>query len=216
MGGFEWVVLSTVGEPAERIHAKCDRLFVDLLVIGVSEKKTLGQKLLGTTVERVLRQALQPVLIVRTAKSGPYQKIALTTDFSEPSRLALECARGFFPSADTTLVHAFDATLHGILPSDKVTGPLAEKHEREMAACARDSLETFAAAQGPATGSLKTHCMSGSPQEVLEDLIRGEGIDLTVVGTHGRTGFRRVVLGSVAEQLIGTLPCDVLAVPMPR
>lgn len=55
----------------------------------------------------------------------------------------------------------------------------------------------------------------GVPHDVLSDYVERHGIDLMIVGTHGRTGVRRALLGSVAERLIGTLPCDVLAVPSP-
>lgn len=207
----ECEVLTTLGSPAERILSKCDRLFVDLLVMGASERKTLGQRLLGTTVDRVLRQALQPVLSVRNRATGPYRKLAIATDFSEPSRAALDCTLALFPSAEATVVHAYEVALHGLFPFDRVTGPLAERHEREMTEHAQRSLMEFS--KGAQASKLSVVAGIGTPQDVLTDLVERAALDLVVVGTHGRTGVRRAVLGSVAERLIGTLPCDVLAVP---
>lgn len=216
VAGFEFEVFTNLGNPVERILATCDRLYIDLLVIGAGKKKTLGQRLLGSTVERVLRQALQPVLIVRNHTTGPYRKLAVATDFSEPSRVALECALGLFPNREATVVHAYEVALHGLLSSDRMTGPLAERHEREMSEYVRQSLAEFVADARASTPRLSVESGIGTPDAILTDLVRRDCLDLVVVGTHGRTGVRRALLGSVAERLIGALPCDVLAVPTPQ
>jgi nucleotide-binding universal stress UspA family protein len=211
--GFEFEVFTNLGNPVERILATCDRLYIDLLVIGAGKKKTLGQRLLGSTVERVLRQALQPVLIVRNHTTGPYRKLAVATDFSEPSRVALECAVGLFPNREIAVVHAYEVALHGLLSSDRMTGPLAERHEREMTAYVQQSLAECVAQAGASSPALSTEAGIGTPETVLGDFIKRDAVDLVVVGTHGRTGVRRAILGSVAERLIKALPSDVLAIP---
>lgn len=205
-------ILTTLGNPAKRILAKCDRLFVDLCVMGSGERRTLGQKLLGTTVDHVLRNAFQPVLSVRKPISGPYRKITIATDFSPPSRTAFDCALAFFPNCDTTVLHAYEVALHGLFEFDRMTGPVAEKHEREMTQHVGASLRSFVE-QARASGTeLSPVSAIGDPRVILPNHAEQNGIDLVVVGTHGRTGVRRAVLGSVAERLIGTMPCDVLAV----
>jgi nucleotide-binding universal stress UspA family protein len=214
--GFEFEVFTNLGNPVERILATCDRLYIDLLVIGAGKKKTLGQRLLGSTVERVLRQALQPVLIVRNHTTGPYGKLAVATDFSEPSRVALECAVGLFPNREIAVVHAYEVALHGLLSSDRMTGPLAERHEREMSEYVQQSLNKCVAEMRASAPRLSLDSGIGTPEAVMSGVVEREAVDLVVVGTHGRTGARRVLLGSVAERLIGSLPCDVLAVPTPQ
>lgn len=214
--GFEFEVFTNLGDPVERILAACDRLNIDLLVMGVCEKKTLGQRLLGSAVERALRQALQPVLIVRSHAAGPYRKLVIASDFSEPSQVALDCAVGLFPNADAKVVHAYEVALHGLIPSDRMTGPLAERHEREMAEHVQRSLAKSVAEMRGSAPRLSLDSGIGTPEAVLSGLVEREAVDLVVVGTHGRTGVRRALLGSVAERLIRTLPCDVLAVPTPQ
>lgn len=54
---------------------------------------------------------------------------------------------------------------------------------------------------------------SGEPAEEIARYAREHGIDLIVVGTHGRTGVSRAILGSVAERLLRIAPCPVVAVP---
>jgi len=205
----EFVVL---GNPAERILSKCDRMLIDLLVVGPGERTTLGQRLLGSTVDHVLRHALQPVLSVRNRAFAPYGTIAVATDFSGPSQEALDCALALFPDAKATVVHAYDDALHGLLASDRMTGPIAERHKLEMKAFAEKSIGEFVEAARTLRPDLATALEIGAPDAGLKRYVEQCAPDLVVVGTHGRTGLRRAVIGSVAERVIGTLPCDVLAV----
>ncbi|MFM9849686.1 MAG: universal stress protein [Hyphomicrobiaceae bacterium] len=210
--GLDIDTLVSLGSPAERILGKCDRLFIDLLVMGPGERTSLGQRLLGSTVDHVLRHALQPVLSVRNRAFAPYRNMAIATDFSLPSKEALDCALALFPDAKATVVHVYDDALHGLLASDKVTGPLAERHKREMRALAEKAIAEFVERPRTLRPDLTTAVEIGAPEAGLKHYIDQSNPDLVVLGTHGRTGLRRAVIGSVAERLIGTLPCDVLAV----
>lgn len=201
-----------LGNPAERILSKCDRMFIDLLVMGPGERATLGQRLLGSTVDHVLRHALQPVLSVRNRAFTPYRRMAIATDFSGPSREALDCALTLFPDAKATVVHAYDDALRGLLASDRMTGPLAERHKLEMKASAEKSIGEFVESVRTSRPDVATAVEIATPDVGLKRYVEQCAPDLVVVGTHGRTGLRRAVIGSVAERLIGILPCDVLAV----
>lgn len=55
--------------------------------------------------------------------------------------------------------------------------------------------------------------MGGKPHDFIVEEAKAKGIDLIVMGTHGRTGIKRVLLGSVAQNVIGQSPCPVLVVP---
>ena len=55
--------------------------------------------------------------------------------------------------------------------------------------------------------------MGGKPHQFIVQEAKEKGIDLIVMGTHGRTGIRRVLMGSVARNVIGHAPCPVLVVP---
>ena len=205
-------VIVSQGNPAERILAKCDRLFVDLLVMGTGEKSSVRQRLLGTTIDHVLRYALQPVLSVHDRAHVAYRTMAVATDFSLPSKEALDCALVLFPNAKTTVVHTYEDTLHGLLASDQVTGKLAERHKIEMRAFTEKSMGEFVEEARRRCQDLQTAIEIGTPDLGLKTYIEHQNPDLIVVGTHGRTGLRRAVIGSVAERLIATLPRDILAV----
>lgn len=108
----------TLGNPAERILGRSDCLYIDLVVMGPGERRSLSQKLLGSTVDHVVRHALRPVLAVRNRVTGPYRKIIVATDFAPASKEALDCALTLFPDAEVTVMHADDASLRGVLPCD--------------------------------------------------------------------------------------------------
>ena len=55
--------------------------------------------------------------------------------------------------------------------------------------------------------------MGGKPHNFIVQEAKDKGIDLIVMGTHGRSGIKRVLLGSVAQNVIGHAPCPVLVVP---
>ena len=205
-------VMVTLGKPAERILAKCDRLFIDLLVMGTGEKASLRQRLLGSTIDHVLRHALQPVLSVRDRTNASYRTMAVATDFSPPSQEALDCALAFFPDAKATVVHTYEEILHGLLTSDRVTGELAERHKIEIREFAEKSMSEFVEEPRRLRPDLATALEVGPPEAGLKSFIERQNPDLIVVGTHGRTGLRRAVIGSIAERLIAKLPRDVLAV----
>jgi nucleotide-binding universal stress UspA family protein len=57
---------------------------------------------------------------------------------------------------------------------------------------------------------------SGDPRFVLVDTAAHDGTDLIVVGTHGRTGVKKLLLGSVASHVVSHAPCSVLVVRKPR
>jgi nucleotide-binding universal stress UspA family protein len=58
--------------------------------------------------------------------------------------------------------------------------------------------------------------LHGDPREVIVDCARAEGVGLVVMGSHGRTGLARLLLGSVAAYVVSHAPCDVLVVRLPH
>jgi nucleotide-binding universal stress UspA family protein len=89
----------------------------------------------------------------------------------------------------------------------EVTHDLAKHHE-ELASRARSEL----AAAGIAADA---RVLTGDPREVLVDVARAEGADLVVMGSHGRTGLAKLVLGSVAAHVVGHSPCNVMVIKRP-
>lgn len=206
--GVEVDVLVERGEPATVILEVSGRLGCELVVTGVARDETLGRALLGTTVEKLTRAADVPVLVVKSRPREPYRQVVVATDFSEGSRQALEAVLTLLPTAQVTLFHAFDVPYEPALRD-----PMAA---REAAAQrAMEESRAFLAATPAAAErerAIEILCEYGEVSALLEDLVQAGGVDLVALGTAGRAGFANLLLGSVAERLLGRLPGDVMAV----
>jgi nucleotide-binding universal stress UspA family protein len=145
-----------------------------------------------------------------------FQKILVPVDFSGYSTFALrtgaDLARRF--SGSVTILHVQDPLPYA-LPGDlqpiskEQQGQLRAEIEKELAAL-RVRAETAGA-----TG-VQSLVAEGSPAEEITRCAERGGFDLIVIGTHGRRGFQRMLLGSVAERVARLAPCPVLTVRVPE
>lgn len=92
-------------------------------------------------------------------------------------------------------------------PSEVVLIDYVEKAETALNDLARSQLTEPVPA--------KTQVAVGKPAEEILQVAEDEGVDLIVMGTHGRTGLRHILLGSVAETMVRTAPCPVFTVKAP-
>lgn len=181
----------------------------DLVICGTHRSLLIGDEWLGSTIDRVLRFGKRPVLVVKTKPAGAYESIIVGIDFSECSATALEFAVKAFPGARFTLLHAIESSLSGFLAGAATSRDALERHTKELL---QFSDKVLRRADAVAVTSVNTEIRYGEPASVLQQYAAEHSVDLVVVGTHGRTGIRRAILGSVAESSIASLPCDVLAV----
>ncbi len=200
-------ILIETGEPAEAIVRAAEREHCDLIVTGVARDELLGRFRLGATVDGVLRASSVPVLVVRTRAAAPYADIVVAMDFSECSRYALQTAAAWFPDVRQTVLHACDAPL-SMLSSD----PGA--YRRELRDAAREEGAALLRSMGRDPGTLRVEF--GAPDELLREYARDEGMDLVVLGTHGRGVVFEFFIGSVAKQIVSGVHCDALLVRGPR
>ena len=136
-------------------------------------------------------------------------RILYATDFSEASLAALPLVSTIARRYGS---HVFVANVWTPLPytmvSPEAAGALQNKDERETRSKVQQLLNTKELAGLSATAILK----SGAPSQELTRLVREKNIDLAILGTHGRTGLKHLLMGSVAEELFRNLPCPVLTV----
>jgi nucleotide-binding universal stress UspA family protein len=136
-------------------------------------------------------------------------RILYATDFSEASLAALPLVSTIARRYGS---HVFVANVWTPLPytmvSPEAAGALQNKDERETRSKVQQLLNTKELAGLSATAILK----SGAPSQELTRLVREKNIDLAILGTHGRTGWKHLLMGSVAEELFRNLPCPVLTV----
>jgi len=93
-------------------------------------------------------------------------------------------------------------------------GPLPDlpRLQEEVQRWAERELEQQVKEARGAGVPVRTAVLLGTPANTIVETARTDGADLIVVGSHGRTGLERVLLGSVAERIVRTSPCPVLTV----
>jgi nucleotide-binding universal stress UspA family protein len=139
------------------------------------------------------------------------KKILYATDFSSHSNQAyfhaVALAEGH--GADLIILHVYSPTaadLEGMVP-DSRSEDLDVSYWRQQ-------LEQI----HPVNSGIRVHhvLLEGSPADEIVRYATEQGIDLIVMGTHGRTGLERLLMGSVAEKVVRGAPCSVLVAKMPK
>jgi len=144
-----------------------------------------------------------------------FTKILIPIDFSAQSAEAVRRAISLNGSsnAEVVLVHCYDPTEYP-LPS----GAIAFTRD-QIDRLGEPLLQRLRAVQREAEslGARNVTCRLeyGEPAAGIVRMAAEEGFDLIVMGTHGRTGARRWVMGSVAEKVVRAAPCPVLSVKAP-
>lgn len=202
--------------PSEAILSYATEQDVDLIVMGTHGRTGVDRYLLGSVTEKVVRRSDVPVLTVRAPDSEPvtfpYTDVLVPTDGSEGATAAVG------PAVD--IASTYGATLHALsvvdtrsLGVDMRSTVLVDELE-ERAQNAVDAVEEQAAvASVPKTEAVVEY---GLPSDSIRSYVEANDIDLVVIGTHGRSGLPRYLLGSVAEKLVRTSPAPVMTIRKPK
>jgi nucleotide-binding universal stress UspA family protein len=174
-------------------------------------RRGLERFLLGSVTERVVRVCDAPVLTVRPDEQAiqyPYREVLVATDGSRPANAALE--RGIDAAgASGARLHVLSVVDTTSLGMDVYSGVELDRLEEH----ATEVLEEATAAAREASVDVVAETAYGSSiYRKVHAYAEEHDVDLVVVGTHGRTGFDRYLLGSVAEKLVRTSPVPVLTV----
>lgn len=204
--------------PFAGIVEAVEDLAPDLLVIGPHRRQVLKDVFTGTTAERTIRAVCCPVLMVNAPPAQQYRHVLQTTDMSDGSRNALGRmkALGICEKTRNSLFYVFDAPALQLAFSNST--PLADQKnylEDEQQAAAR-ALADFASSCG--LGGLPQIVRYGetATQHEIVKVAEEQRADLIMLSTHGRTGLAKMLIGSVAEQVLRTAAVDVLAIPPMR
>jgi nucleotide-binding universal stress UspA family protein len=200
-----------LGAPFAGIAQAMQEMAPDLLVIGPHRRQALKDVFIGTTAERTLRSGGYPVLMANGPPLGPYRHILIATDFSEAAHraaerfFALELGRG----AKVSLLHVYDVPLHHTMMGREELQTSFDK----QSITAMQALSDFAKSLGDGRMHQIARPQASTPALDVLEAAKTAGVDLVVVGTHGKTGLTKYLLGSVAEELLRIADRDVLAVP---
>jgi len=181
----------------------------DLVVVGTHGRTGFARILLGSVAEGVVRHAPCSVLAVRPdGEVKPFGRVLCPIDFSECSQHAAELAAALVRpgSAGITLLHVIDPP--AIHTGEKRMVELV----RELDRYSMGHLDEWALRlEGKAPAPVAKQSRIGRPgAEILRCLDEGPPFDLVVMGSHGKLGIERLLLGSVAEKVVRHARCPVL------
>lgn len=214
------------GDPAEQILQMAIDRGAELIVIASHGRGALGRWTFGSVADRLARSSTVPVLIVRPKDADPEHavipeigRVLLPTDGSALSEAAtteaallakrlnrpLVLIRAVFPEAELAPTAGFDAVY-----APEVYEELSKSLEQD----ARTGLDRIADELREQGVTVDISLLHGPAAQTIEEAARPD--DLIVMTSHGRSGFRRWLIGSVAEKLVRTAPCPVVLVRAPE
>jgi nucleotide-binding universal stress UspA family protein len=181
---------------------------IDLVVVGTHGRTGLRRFFLGSVAEKVARHAPCSVLAIHTGDiADAFRRVLCPVDFSESSRLAVEVgAKLVTPDGKLLLMHAIDA------PTNYAGEPYAQPFLEDLDKRASAKLHGWAGELAKLTSAtVDTRTRLGSPWAQAIALLEDDhGFDLVTIGSRGRTGIARFLLGSVAEKVVRHARCPVL------
>jgi nucleotide-binding universal stress UspA family protein len=181
----------------------------DLLVTGTSSVDT---QRVGPRTTRLARKVHSPLLAVRRQPRGPYRRVVAAVDLSDASRAAVDLALNISGNAEVIALAVLPANAEILLAESGIEQErLAAVRTRRMADL-EEATAKFAAEWGD---RVTTAVEYGPPPDAIGEFARRAKADLVTVGSRGAAQSPMVLLGSVAEAVMESVPCDVAVARVP-
>jgi nucleotide-binding universal stress UspA family protein len=194
------------GKPYERIIDLAEAENCDLIILGRKGMSRIERVLMGSVTVRVIGHSHIDVLVVPEDTKIGWKNIFLSTDGSKYSEAATNRTIDFAKSygGEIKVVSVVDVTEEFMAQAPGAVDGLIKKAKGFV-----KDVKKKAEAQGLKT---ETFVREGEPFKVITNLAKEYDSNVIVVGSHGRSGFKRLLIGNVAEKIIGYAPCPVLVV----
>lgn len=203
------------GVPFQSITEYADAHDIDIIVMGTHGRTGIEQFLLGSVAEKTLRTAGVPVLTVPPSADTPeigdveYENVLLPTDGSEAAEIAVDWG--------IALAEMYDATVQTVYSVDTSRFPssegMADLHDA-LERIGRDALEGVRESARASGVSIAANLGNGPAARMILSYADDHEVDLIVMGTHGRSGVDRYLIGSVTEEVVRNANVPVCCVPM--
>lgn len=212
----------TWGDPGPAIIALADGVDAAVIVVGTRGAGGLARAVMGSVADHVVRRAGCPVLVVGpVAEATPSGHVVVGVDDSDQAPVVLAAARTWFTESLLSIVTVRDEVeelipFEGSQPDHSLV-PASERRDRAATeeARAHQLVSELVAAAGLPSSAVGPVLVGDAGPALIDAAVSSDARAL-VVGTRGRGGLRRALLGSVADRVIRGAPCPVLVVPPPR
>jgi nucleotide-binding universal stress UspA family protein len=194
------------GEAYERIVDIAEAENCDIIVMGRRGRHRLERALMGGVTAQVIGHSKKDVLVVpRDAVLG-WKNILLATDGSKYSEAAADHAIDFAKSYGSKL------SVISVVNVTEEFYALAPDAVDKMILKSRTMLDGIREKAESAGMAVETFVKEGEPHSKIVELANEKKADVIFMGSHGRTGITRILMGAVTERVIGKSSCPVLVV----
>jgi nucleotide-binding universal stress UspA family protein len=201
-----WPIAVPIGEPIPEITDEALQLKARVIIVGRGRHGVLTRTIAGESVLRMLQLGDTPVLAVEPTLTTLPKRVIIATDFSAFSLYAAQVAMQFVaPDAHIYLAH--------VAPPFVETDPILREHAVAYRNQVRDAFVQLRERLTRKGLTLSDVILEGNATDRLIEFAASSNADLIVTATHGYGFIRRMILGSVAAQLVRSAPCAVLCVP---
>jgi nucleotide-binding universal stress UspA family protein len=195
----------------------------DLVAMGTQGRHGLPRVVLGSVAEKVVRLSPVPVLTLHGEAEGEPQRadrvpanvlpktILVATDFSAAGELAVDQALALAAKvgAQVHVLHAYELPILGfpdgvVIPDTEIASRILGWAEKELAACVARRKESAV--------TIFPILEQADPRQAVLTVAKRISADLVVMGTHGRRGVARALIGSTAEAVVRASTVPVLTV----
>ncbi len=179
------IIMYRGGEPYESIVDEAAKNKVGMIIMGRHSRSGLGRIMMGSVTAKVIGHTLCRVLVIPKDAKLTFEKILIATDGSMHSEFASNEAIDIAKRTGSSMIVLSVAKKDENLPAVKECVDMVKK------AAEKEGIKVEALIR------------KGVPHEVIVDIAFQEYVGLIVVGSHGRTGISKLLMGSVTERVIG-------------
>ncbi|HUI44426.1 MAG TPA: universal stress protein [Nitrospirota bacterium] len=181
-------------DAAQAIVDEATERKVDMIVIGRRGRKGVAKALMGEVAAKVIAHAPCKVLVVPKAAQIEYKNILVATDGQSRAKAAVEEAISIAKRCGSHII---------------ALSAMRDDSERAEA-----TKNATAAAELAMHNGISAEAVTpmGRPFNAIVETAGGRGVDLIVMGTYGKTGVKKILMGSATEKVIGAAGCAVLVV----
>lgn len=226
-----WAHLESVKERAKKEGVDCEISIVEgedsyryitdeavkrrssMIIMGRRGRTGLKRLMMGSTTARVIGHAPCNVLVVPRAAKVDFKSILVATDGSLHAAAAASEAIGIAKKNKSRLTVVSVAAPEAMTPMDIESVEMQRSliAEKELTGAERNAKDAKAAALKEGV-AVEAFVLSGKPTDAIIQIAKEKGADLVVLGSHGRTGIEKLLMGSVTERVIVLSACAVLVV----
>ena len=199
------------GDTFSQLEARAAELPADLVVLGAHGTSALPRLVVGSTAGRMAAGSRCPVLVVKSAPSGPYRNVLIPVDFSAQSLPALTTASAVAPGANLILMHAYGFPFEGKIRAARDIEAVLEPYLAAARKKVFEKMHELSDGAGLSPHSARLLACHGEALHQILEQERERKCDLIIMGRHGEAPLlEQVFLGSVTKQVLAQSRADVL------